>query len=68
MTMRRSYFLSAILLAIMLAPGTTNVIIDGFAQGPYPPPATSEPFAPWILIVHLPWVTRIFPPPTASSY
>lgn len=68
MTMRRSYFLSAILLAIMLAPGATIFIIDGFAQGPYPPPATSEPFAPQYFIVHLPLVTRIFPPPAASSY
>ena len=55
MTMRRSYFLSAILLAIMLAPGATIFIIDGFAQGPYPPPATSEPFALNTLLFTFPW-------------
>lgn len=68
MTMRRSYILSAILLAIMLAPGSTLFMIDGFAQEPYPPPATAEPFAPQYLFVHLPLVTRMFPPPAAPSY
>jgi hypothetical protein len=66
---RRLLILFTILLTFIVVFGSMVFHTDGFADGPYPPPATSSPSAPQNPTTYI-YLPSIFmsPPPAAPSY
>lgn len=65
----RDYLLSAIALMLLLVLWPTIFRMEGSAQGPYPPPGTSEPSAPQgNFVSYLPLIANRYIPPAAPSY